>query len=121
MSNLLIVEDEERIASFLDKGLRRQRLHDGRSPLRGTGARTAPHGPTSICVSSISGCRASTVTKCCGELRSRDPRDPGGDAHARGTRVDDTVHGLEGGADDYVTKPFRFEELLARVRARLRQ
>jgi two-component system copper resistance phosphate regulon response regulator CusR len=34
--------------------------------------------------------------------------------------VSDTVAGLEGGADDYVTKPFRFEELLARVRARLR-
>ena len=34
--------------------------------------------------------------------------------------VDDTVHGLEVGADDYVTKPFRFEELLARVQARLR-
>ena len=35
--------------------------------------------------------------------------------------VSDTVAGLEGGADDYVTKPFRFEELLARVRARLRE
>jgi DNA-binding response OmpR family regulator len=34
--------------------------------------------------------------------------------------VDDTVAGLEGGAADYVTKPFRFEELLARVRLRLR-
>jgi DNA-binding response OmpR family regulator len=34
--------------------------------------------------------------------------------------VGDTVAGLEGGADDYVTKPFRFAELLARVRARLR-
>jgi DNA-binding response OmpR family regulator len=34
--------------------------------------------------------------------------------------VPDKVAGLEGGADDYVTKPFRFEELLARVRARLR-
>ena len=31
--------------------------------------------------------------------------------------VEDTVAGLEGGADDYVTKPFRFEELLARIRA----
>lgn len=34
--------------------------------------------------------------------------------------VEDTVAGLEGGADDYVTKPFRFEELLARIRVRLR-
>jgi DNA-binding response OmpR family regulator len=34
--------------------------------------------------------------------------------------VQDTVAGLEGGADDYITKPFRFEELLARVRVRLR-
>ncbi len=34
--------------------------------------------------------------------------------------VGDTVAGLEGGADDYMTKPFRFEELLARVRLRLR-
>jgi DNA-binding response OmpR family regulator len=36
------------------------------------------------------------------------------------TGVSDTVSGLEGGADDYVHKPFRFEELLARVRVRLR-
>jgi two-component system, OmpR family, copper resistance phosphate regulon response regulator CusR len=35
--------------------------------------------------------------------------------------VEDKVAALEGGADDYVTKPFRFEELLARVRARLRE
>ena len=34
--------------------------------------------------------------------------------------IQDTVAGLEGGADDYITKPFRFEELLARVRVRLR-
>jgi DNA-binding response OmpR family regulator len=34
--------------------------------------------------------------------------------------VEDTVAGLEGGADDYVAKPFRFEELLVRIRVRLR-
>lgn len=36
-------------------------------------------------------------------------------------RVDDTVAGLEGGANDYMTKPFQFAELLARVRLRLRE
>jgi DNA-binding response OmpR family regulator len=35
--------------------------------------------------------------------------------------VTETVAGLEGGADDYVTKPFQFEELLARVKVRLRE
>lgn len=34
--------------------------------------------------------------------------------------LDDTVAGLEGGADDYITKPFRLEELLARIRVQLR-
>ncbi len=34
--------------------------------------------------------------------------------------LDDTVAGLNGGADDYITKPFRFEELLARIRVQLR-
>jgi DNA-binding response OmpR family regulator len=53
------------------------------------------------------------------ELRLRGQRLPTIILTARDD-VDDKVAGLEGGADDYVTKPFRFEELLARARARLR-
>lgn len=37
------------------------------------------------------------------------------------TSVEDTVDGLESGADDYMHKPFRFDELLARIRLRLRR
>jgi DNA-binding response OmpR family regulator len=53
------------------------------------------------------------------ELRFRDRHLPVIILTARDS-LPDTVTGLDGGADDYVTKPFRFEELLARVRARLR-
>jgi DNA-binding response OmpR family regulator len=53
------------------------------------------------------------------ELRGRGERMPVIILTAR-SGVDDTVAGLEEGADDYVTKPFRFEELLARIKVRLR-
>lgn len=53
------------------------------------------------------------------EIRGRGERLPVIILTAR-TGVRDTVAGLEGGADDYVTKPFSFEELLARVKVRLR-
>jgi DNA-binding response OmpR family regulator len=53
------------------------------------------------------------------EIRARGERLPVIILTAR-TGIADTVAGLEGGADDYVTKPFVFDELLARVKARLR-
>jgi DNA-binding response OmpR family regulator len=115
---LLVVEDDSRIAAFLVKGL--------------TGAGYAVD-------------RVSTVTQAIEvtaehdfALAVLDRRLPDGDGldvlrairgrgddlpvivlTARG-EIDDRVEGLELGADDYVTKPFAFDELLARVRARLR-
>ena len=55
-----------------------------------------------------------------GELREHDSRIPVIILTAR-EGVSDKVRGLDSGADDYVTKPFSFEELLARVRVRLRE
>ena len=54
------------------------------------------------------------------ELRREDPRVPVIVCSAR-TSEFDRVHGLEMGADDYVTKPFSMKELLARVNAHLRR
>jgi DNA-binding response OmpR family regulator len=53
------------------------------------------------------------------EIRGRGERLPVMILTAR-KGIGETVAGLEGGADDYITKPFRFEELLARVKVRLR-
>ena len=57
--------------------------------------------------------------RCLSELRGRGERIPVILLTAR-NEIESTVRGFESGADDYVTKPFRFDELLARVRARLR-
>lgn len=118
MSQILIAEDEERIAAFVSKGLR-----------------SAGYSPTPV----TTGTEAVDLA-CTGEfdlmvldlgLPDRDGFDVLAEVRGRGvdlpviiltarSSVTDTVAGLENGADDYMAKPFRFEELLARVRLRLR-
>jgi len=118
MSRILIAEDEPRLSSFLEKGLR-----------------AAGHA-TTVCDDGVK-CAAMARDEEF-DLMILDIGMPGQDGFAvlrdmrgRGERmpvlvltardeIADTVTGLDIGADDYVTKPFIFEELLARVRARLR-
>ena len=118
MSRILIAEDEPRLSSFLEKGLR-----------------SAGYS-TTVCDDGI---RCETMARDREfDLLILDVGLPGQDGfavlrslRARGEKlpvviltarddVVDTVTGLDSGADDYMTKPFVFEELLARVRARLR-
>ncbi|WP_028954241.1 response regulator transcription factor [Synechocystis sp. PCC 7509] len=118
MHQILIAEDEPRIVSFLEKGLR-------------------SHGfNTTVATDADSAIAMAQSQKF--DLLILDLGLPGKDglqvlAELRGqgemlsiiilTARDDTkdkVAGLEAGANDYVTKPFRFEELLARVRVQLR-
>jgi two-component system, OmpR family, copper resistance phosphate regulon response regulator CusR len=118
VSRILIVEDEARIASFLEKGLRSNGFStevaaDGESAL---GLARAGSFDLVILDLGLPGMHGFDVLR---ELRERDTRLPVIILTARGG-VHDTVAGLEGGADDYVAKPFRFDELLARVRVRLR-
>lgn len=118
MSRILIAEDEPGIAAFLKKGLKSE----------GFTAFVVEDG-----ISAASAARDSDF-----DLMILDLGLPGMDGHQvlaeirrKGTRmpviiltarkgVGDTVASLEGGADDYVTKPFSFNELLARIRLRLR-
>ncbi len=118
MSSVLIVEDEERIASFVEKGLRANGFAtvvagDGMS-----GLALASTGRFDLVILDL-GLPDLDGLALLRRLRERASQVPVIILTARdGVRA--TVEGLEGGADDYVTKPFRFEELLARVRARLR-
>ena len=119
MNRILIAEDEERIASFVAKGLRAS----GFTPTvvgNGTSAFDyAMSGDFDLLILDIGlpGLDGFTVLR---QLRDSGSRLPVIILTARDS-VTDTVAGLEGGADDYMAKPFRFEELLARVRIRVRQ
>ncbi|MCD2186267.1 response regulator transcription factor [Actinomycetospora soli] len=117
MSSILIAEDEPRIASFVEKGLRgagfaTTTVGDGPS------ARDqALSGHFDLLVLDI-GLPGMDGFAVLAELRGSGSRLPVIVLTARDS-ITDTVAGLEGGADDYMAKPFRFEELLARVRRRL--
>jgi two-component system response regulator QseB len=119
MARILIAEDQPRMASFLEKGLRAQ----------GFATTVVPDGPSASALArddefdlllldlGLPGKAGADVLR---DLRSAGQQMPVLILTARDD-LDSTVAGLEGGADDYVTKPFRFEELLARIRARLRE
>ena len=118
MSRILIAEDEARIASFLEKGLRANGFAtevaaEGQEALRR--ARSEDFDLLILDLG-LPGLDGFDVLR---ELRKAGRQLPVVVLTARDS-VSDTVAGLEGGADDYITKPFRFEELLARVRVRLR-
>jgi DNA-binding response OmpR family regulator len=118
-ARILIAEDETGISSFLERGLRANGfaptvVEDGASALA-----LARTGGFDLLVLDL-GLPTRDGLSVLEELRRGGNAVPVIILTAR-SEPNDTVLGLDRGADDYVTKPFRFEELMARIRARLRR
>ncbi|CAN5556583.1 response regulator transcription factor [soil metagenome] len=116
---LLVVEDDHRIAGFVAKGLRENAYAvdvaaDGEAALYQTAINTYDAIVLDVMLPLKDG---FTV---CRELRERNIKTPILMLTARDA-VEDRITGLDAGADDYLTKPFAFDELLARLRALLRR
>ena len=118
MSRILIVEDEVRLASFLEKGLRASGFT---TTVVGDGASAtmlASDEDFDLMILDL-GLPAKDGIEVLRDLRRDGHRLPVIVLTAR-SDPNDRVLGLETGADDYLGKPFHFEELVARVRVRLR-
>jgi len=116
MNRILIAEDEQRISDFVEKGLRAEGFQthvvaDGHSAVE-----LARDFDLIILDLGLPGLDGFSVLR---RIRAERIEVPIIILTARDA-VEDTVAGLSGGADDYMRKPFSFDELLARVRLRLR-
>lgn len=119
MASILIAEDEARISGFIDKGLRSAGFAT-RVAATGTDALDlALTGEFDLLVLDVNlpGMDGFAVLE---HLRGSGSRMPVIMLTAR-VELEDTVAGLEGGADDYLGKPSRFDELVARIRLRMRR
>jgi DNA-binding response OmpR family regulator len=118
VSSILIVEDETRISSFIERGLQASGystrvVRDGESALA-----LARSGEFDLMILDL-GLPGQDGLEVLHALRDEGTAIPVVILTARSS-VREVVSGFEGGADDYITKPFDFDELLVRVRARLR-
>lgn len=118
MSHILIAEDEKRITAFLEKGLRSRGYTTATAADGDEAYRQANSGEYDLMILDL-GLPMRDGMSVLRALRHEDNRLPVVILTARNT-VQDTVTGLQSGADDYLSKPFAFDELLARVQLRLR-
>src|SRR5579864_2679938 len=116
---LLLVEDDLELSSVLAAGLAELGHEVVRAGNFAEGRAQATHGTFDVIVLDVM-LPGGTGFELCRQLRREEVTTPILMLTARDT-VDDRVAGLDVGADDYLTKPFAFRELLARVRALARR
>ena len=116
---ILIVEDDSKIASFLVNGLKQNgyavdRFADGESGLIAAGSSPYDAAVVDVMLPKLDG--LSLVR----QLRKDNPHMPVIFLSAKAS-IEDRIKGLQSGADDYLTKPFAFSELIARIQALIRR
>ncbi len=119
MARILLVEDEDKVSSFIKKGLNEHQFtvdvaRDGVAGLTEVLQQTYDLIILDVMLPLISG------IDLCKQIRQKQAQVPILMLSALGT-IDDKVNGLHAGADDYLIKPFHFNELLARIEALLRR
>ncbi len=112
---VLIVEDDSELAEVLEHGLREQHIEAMVAPTPAEARERASLGSYDVIVLDVL-LPGGNGYDLCAEFRRQGRTTPILMLTARDT-VDDRVRGLDAGADDYLTKPFAFRELLARIRA----
>ena len=117
-NRILIAEDESRIVSFLEKGLKANGFTTTVAKDADEAINLTLSNQFDLLLLDL-GLPKKDGLEVLEQLRGQGASLPIIILTARDD-INDKVAGLEGGADDYVTKPFRFEELLARIRLRLR-
>ncbi len=119
MARILLVEDEDKVSSFIKKGLNEHQFtvdvaRDGVAGLTEVLQQTYDLIILDVMLPLING------IDLCKQIRQKQAQVPILMLSALGT-IDDKVNGLHAGADDYLIKPFHFNELLARIEALLRR
>lgn len=116
---ILVVDDEKKIVSFIQRGLKENHYVVDVAYDADTALETAEINPYDLIILDIM-LDGKDGIAVCQQLRKNKVNTPVLMLTARDS-VRDKVRGLDAGADDYLTKPFAFDELLARVRALLRR
>jgi two-component system, OmpR family, response regulator len=116
---VLLVEDDRKIASFIVKGLKQEGFVVDHATNGEDGLHLALHKPYDAAVVDIMLPKLDGLTLI-EEMRLKKVRTPVLILSAKHT-VDDRVKGLQSGGDDYLTKPFAFSELVARIYALIRR
>jgi DNA-binding response OmpR family regulator len=117
---ILVVEDEQRIAQFLKKGLAEKGYTVETAGDADAALERVSSSPFDLLILDLLLPGSRDGLELCREIRARGLRPKILMLTARDT-VENKIEGLDAGADDYLVKPFSFRELLARLRALLRR